>query len=140
MNAQCTKCGADLESRWGFCPQCGSPHIPEPEGKTELAPPERTALKTGFGGLLIGVLAAPVCLIVGIMLCLTGLGAIAGIPLIIAGIFAPLIGALLGMSETQGKCPWCGTPVSNIFHSKGFACHACGNRIAVKDRGLDKAA
>ena len=140
MNALCSKCGARLESRWGFCPHCGTTHAQEAETKIEPVQAEKAPTRTAFGGLLFGILAAPVCIIVGIMLCLTGLGAIAGIPLIILGIFAPLIGSLAGMSETRGKCPWCGAAVSNLFRSKGFACHACGKRIAVSKDQLTKAA
>jgi hypothetical protein len=42
-------------------------------------------------------------IIAGIMLCLTGLGAFLGVPLIIGGIIAPLAGPLFGMGVVKGK-------------------------------------
>jgi hypothetical protein len=101
---------------------------------------ENTPVQGAFSGLLFGVIATPILIIVGTMLCLTGLGAIAGVPMIIAGIFAPLLGPLFGFGALRGKCPWCGGSVNTIANSKDFGCHACSGRIHVVNQHFEKAA
>ena len=75
---------------------------------------KKAPVKGAFSGLFLGLLSAPVLLISGGMICLTGLGIVLGIPLIIAGICAPLIGSLMGLNALNGKCPWCGADVSGV--------------------------
>jgi hypothetical protein len=99
---------------------------------------EKIPAKGAFGGLLLGMLVVPLLLIVGTMLCLTGLGAILGVPMIIAGILAPLLGPMIGIGAARGKCPWCGTAISAVGGITGFYCHACSKKIAVSDRKFVK--
>jgi len=73
------------------------------------------------------------------MLCLTGLGAILGVPMILAAVFAPLLGPMIGLGALKGKCPWCGISVSSIANAKDFNCHACGKRIAIHRRTFEMA-
>ena len=132
MEGLCLKCGTQLSSPWKFCPNCGA--AVAPEAHEHAAPPEveKTPVKGAFSGLLFGMIATPIMIIVGTMLCLTGLGAILGIPMIIGGVFAPLLGPLIGFGSIKGKCPWCGSPVSSIRSAQSFDCEACNQRIAVK--------
>ena len=75
------------------------------------------------------------CLIpVGIILCFTGIGAIIGVPLILVGLFAMIIGPLMGLGELKGECPWCGTKVTSPTASQGIDCPACKKRIVIKDK------
>lgn len=138
MNPSCLKCGTHLEAEWCFCPHCGAvdeaPAAPVPRDH------ENAPVKGAFSGLMLGVIAAPVLIIVGVMLCLTGLGAIAGVPMIIAGFFAPLAGPFFGSGSIGGKCPWCGAHISSLKHSHEFSCHACSQHVMVKNRELVKAA
>jgi len=139
MNSQCPSCAAHLTPPWRFCPNCGAaippePHPPAPPAETEKAP-----VQSAYGGLLLGVVAAPIMIIVGTLLCLTGLGAILGIPLILGGALAPLLGPLIGLGELKGKCPWCAAPISAILNAPGFPCHACNRRIAIRNRKFTKA-
>jgi hypothetical protein len=53
--------------------------------------------------LYFGLIAMPVMLVVGIMLCLTGWGIFLGIPVIVAAFFAPLAGPLFGMGVAKDK-------------------------------------
>ena len=138
MEGLCSKCGAHLVSPWKFCPRCGTAitheiqHVPPPE--------EKAPLVGAFGGFFLGVIVAPMMIIVGTMLCLTGLGAFAGVPLIIIGILAPLLGPQFGYGMLKGKCPWCGATIrSGMAHAKGFYCHACSNRIVIQDRQFIRA-
>jgi DNA-directed RNA polymerase subunit RPC12/RpoP len=146
MNGQCVKCGAGVASPWLFCPFCGAAISPEtqaqaaPETQPDAPPPEakKTPVQGAFGGLLFGMLAAPILIILGTLLCLTGLGAILGVPMILVAVFAPLLGPLIGIGALKGKCPWCGTAVSSILNVPGFSCHACKHRIAIENRRFVK--
>jgi DNA-directed RNA polymerase subunit RPC12/RpoP len=139
MNTQCAKCGAPVEAVWGFCPKCGAAAAHERERTPAPQKHERFPVKGTFGGLLLGVIFAPVLLIAGTMLCLTGLGAFLGVPMIILGILAPLIGPTLGINAVSGLCPWCGAKVGSIGPIDSFVCWSCQNKIQVKHRELLRA-
>lgn len=136
QSVTCSKCSCALDSRWSFCPQCGAV-----SHATVLEKREKSSARDALGGMLFGVLTAPVCLIVGGMLCCTLLGAFAGVPLILLGILAPLLGTVLGLYELHGKCPWCGTRmISLIQHPHDATCPVCGKGIAIHAEKLEKAA
>ena len=144
MSDLCSKCGAKLSSPWRFCPLCGLEIQSQlPSQTQELEPPaepEKHPARNGFSGLLLGIVITPMCIIVGTMLCLTGLGAILGIPMIIGGILAPILTPMIVIGEPKGMCPWCGTKVSNVFNAAHFECHECGQRIDAQNRHFIKAA
>lgn len=134
------KCGAPLSPSWSFCPRCGntiSSHLAEQLTRAEV---EKAPVKNAYSGLLFGLIVAPMCLIVGVMLCLTGLGAFLGVPIIIVGILAPLLGPMIGIGELKGKCPWCSAEMNNVINAPGFTCHQCGNRVIVQNHKFIKAA
>jgi DNA-directed RNA polymerase subunit RPC12/RpoP len=130
MKESCSKCGAHLESPWSFCPHCGTSSAHEKAAPAEHEP---APMKRAFGGLLFGVIVAPVCIIVGTMLCLTGLGAVLGIPMIIAGALSPLLGPMFGLDTHAGECPWCGAKVSIVPMVDAFHCQECHQKISVKN-------
>lgn len=130
MNSPCPSCSARLEPSWRFCPSCGAAHPAEHPLPHET---EKMPVRKAFGGLLWGFIVAPIMIIVGALLCLTGLGAFLGIPLIAGGLLAPLAGPMIGLGELKGDCPWCGAAVTSILNKPGFACHACGRRIEIHD-------
>jgi DNA-directed RNA polymerase subunit RPC12/RpoP len=101
--------------------------------------PEKVPVKSGFSGLFFGLIAAPILVIGGGMICLTGLGIFLGVPLIIAGACAPLIGPLVGLNSLKGSCPWCNGEISGVGLFDYFSCPNCNRRIAVKDREMLKA-
>jgi len=140
MSGHCLKCGTQLEMLWGFCPHCGTESV---RGPQEVVPVEheKAPVQGAFSGLLIGVLAVPILIIPGALLCLTGLGAFLGVPMILVGFFAPLLGPMVGIGTLRGKCPWCATPVNSVIAGeKEFGCIACSKRIAVRHREFVKAA
>ena len=149
MDRLCPKCGMQFEAAWKFCPQCGTaiapetpaPSVPAEVVKAEASPVEieHAPMEGPFGGLLLGMLAAPILIIVGTLLCLTGLGAFLGVPMILAAIFAPLLGPLIGFGALKGKCPWCGSPVSSVTGPKVFYCLACNQGISIKNRKFVRA-
>ena len=141
MITQCVKCAAQMDPRWSYCSRCGAAN-PGPVGHAaEPRKHERSPVRNSFSGLLFGLIIAPVCLIVGGMLCCTLLGAFLGIPMIILGILAPLLGPILGFSLFKGNCPWCGTKINSVFnHTQVFPCPKCGKEIAIRNKELEKAA
>jgi DNA-directed RNA polymerase subunit RPC12/RpoP len=139
MSTQCPNCGVQLGRNWKFCADCGTTLEHEPE-KHEQMESVRAPVQGTFGGLFLGVIATPILIIVGTMLCLTGLGAIAGVPMIIAGVIAPLLGPLIGFGALRGKCPWCGSSVNTVANSKDFGCHACSRRIHIVNQHFERAA
>lgn len=144
MNAQCSKCGAPIDAPWKFCPLCGTAILHEtitaaaPEAQP--TPAEKAPVKGAFTGLLFGMLAVPILAIVGTMLCLTGLGAFLGVPMIIAAILAPLLGPMIGIGALHGTCPWCGIRIHSIITVPEFYCHACSNRVVIENHKFLRAA
>jgi predicted amidophosphoribosyltransferase len=139
MNAQCSKCGTQLALPWIFCPHCGLPVTHETQATAPPAEHQKSSMPGAFGGLFFGVVMAPVLIIFGAMLCLTGLGAILGIPMIIAGLVSPLAGPLLGMNEHQGKCPCCGRHMVSVTDGQPHYCPACDKEFALIDHPMAKA-
>jgi hypothetical protein len=105
------------------------------ESQQQGPPPEheKSSVPGAFGGLYFGLITVPILLIFGGLLCLTGLGAILGIPLIILAILSPLLGPLIGIGEHKGKCPKCGTRVISFSDGKDHFCPACDKEFAVSD-------
>lgn len=135
MNGNCAKCGTHVDAAWAFCPHCAAPI----EHQQQAAIPhqhEHAPVKGGYSGLLFGLVAAPVLIIYGGMICLTGLGVFLGVPMIIAGIFAPLLGPFLGLNALKGTCPWCGAAVGSVALFDRFSCPACSKRIVVRKQEM----
>lgn len=98
MNSLCPSCRQPVEPSWRYCANC-SAQIPPPAETIQKHPePEPAPVRGAFGGMFLGFVAAPLLLIVGSLLCLTGLGAFLGVPMVIAGILAPLAGSLYGIA------------------------------------------
>jgi len=130
MNALC-KCGTPLEMSLSFCPKCGLAAIRENHTPAEAAEHEKSSVPGVFGGLLVGVIIAPVLFIFGTLLCLTGLGAFLGIPLIIGALFAPLAGPLFGMGEHRVRCPYCNTREITVADNRLHYCPNCEKEFAL---------
>jgi predicted RNA-binding Zn-ribbon protein involved in translation (DUF1610 family) len=136
MTNQCSNCEMRLAQSWTFCPHCGVAIVHETQHhemhNIEPTPlPQKTSVKGGFGGLLVGLVITPVCIIVGTLLCLTGLGALLGVPMIIGGIIAPLAGSIFGLGEHRGKCPSCGTRVISFTDGLSHDCPTCNKEFAI---------
>jgi hypothetical protein len=65
------------------------------------------------------------------MLCLTGIGVFLGVPMIVAGVLAPLLGPLFGLGEHKGKCPSCGIAVVSVTDGASHKCPACSEEFVV---------
>ena len=126
----CRECSKEISTEATVCPNCGAPY---PHGKSVVEPHEAKGTKAK-GDKLAGVLAATDvglgCLIpAGVLISLTGIGAIIGIPMIIAGISAPIA----GLASIKGPCPYCGSTVKTMKTIQGVTCSACKNRVLVRD-------
>jgi hypothetical protein len=80
-------------------------------------------------------------LIFGSFLCLTGIGAIIGAPLIIASFVLPF--SRIGAIELNGECPYCKESFMvtidrngkiNSSSKKGKTCKHCKKRVIIKDK------
>lgn len=83
-------------------------------------------------GLGYGVYVSSCLIALGLLLCVTGIGAIIGIPLIIIALISPIVGGVVGLAARKGECPWCGTTVTHFNTSKGIDCPTCKKRIVIK--------
>jgi len=87
-------------------------------------------------GCLSGTIGAGCMQIIGVLLCLTGIGAIVGIPLIIMGFAAPAVtGAITGEIMIKSSCPACGQAIEDI-KKPGYDCPACGERLIAKEKTM----
>ncbi|KAA6459198.1 zinc ribbon domain-containing protein [Acidobacteria bacterium AB60] len=106
MSDFCAHCGERLAEPALFCSRCGG-RVLHPQEHAHL-PAEKVAVGGAFSGLYLGLIALPLLLIFGIMLCLTGWGIVFGLPVIVLAILAPLAGPLFGLGvakEGQGEEP-----------------------------------
>ena len=135
MNPNCSKCGTHLSVPWSFCPHCGA------EVKQEAHPSahEHHPARGAFGGMSLGLIVAPILIIPGVLLCLLGWGIFFGVPMIVMGILAPLVGPVFGMGEHLGKCPTCGTRVIGLADGKSHGCPICNTAFDIEDTGAVKA-
>jgi len=131
MDVHCTKCGNDLAQPWSFCPQCGEPVARE---HVVVPPDEPVPMEGAFSGMALGMVAAPLMIVAGIMLCMTGWGLLPGLLVIVAGVFAPLAGPIFGMGEARAKCPSCGTRVVTVADGRAHHCPACSKEFAVANK------
>jgi uncharacterized Zn finger protein (UPF0148 family) len=129
MDTNCSKCGTHLATAWTFCPHCGTAVVHEAHPIEHQHHPARGA----FGGLYFGLIAAPILIFPGVLLCLLGWGIFLGVPMIVLGVIAPLLGPVMGMTEHKGKCPDCGTRMISIADSKEHECPVCSKKFAIED-------
>jgi hypothetical protein len=133
MSRSCSKCGLSLDSHWSFCPHCGGEGVLQ-EHKPHVH--EKTPVRYAFGGALIGFVSAPVLIIYGTLICLLGPTMVLGIPMIIAGVLAPIAAPYLAINAVRGRCPWCDSKIASIGPLNAFYCHACSKPIVVRKREL----
>jgi len=82
---------------------------------------------------LAGFLCLCMCFMVGFLMSLTGIGAIIGIPLMIAGFGFFLFGVASKKIIYKGKCPTCDETQTSTGE-KSFKCSCCKRRIIVGDK------
>jgi len=100
-----------------------TPHIVAPRR------PEKAPARLAHSADCSRMLAVPILVIVGTMLCLTGLGRNLGVPMILAAVFGPAAGSDDRPRRSEGQMPLVRDLVSSVANAKDFDCHACGKRI-----------
>jgi len=141
---RCPKCDALNAAAASACSLCGEPLVGpvDPgiisEGVTaaQACGDVRSAtLKGGLARFGMGWLVAGAMFLVGIVLTLTGIGAIIGIPLIIGAVLSPFViasfwaaaGRRQASQQVGGLCPYCAK--SLVAVGTGFDCPTCGQRV-----------
>ena len=130
MDAHCSKCGMQVPSLWKFCPHCGTAIALESHPSKH----EHHAARGAFGGMFYGLIAAPILIFPGMLLCFLGWGIVLGIPMILLGILMPIAVPIFGLGEHKGKCPSCGTRMISVEDGKGHACPVCNEKFAMEDQ------
>lgn len=147
----CPRCHANNMPGQPNCFACGTPltaasrpPTPQPAPQQPSAPAQQpsgdTKSQAGCGALTGGLLGCSFgiwMIIGGVLLSLTGIGAIIGVPLIIAGIALPFLAPLIGAATISGKCPHCGASViatAQEIGNGGMDCTACARRILIRDK------
>jgi hypothetical protein len=127
----CNRCRTVYDDHAKFCSKCGS--------GTFQAKAAGPGVNVGGGifGFVYGTSMAIWAFIVGVFLCATGIGALIGVPLMIAGVLMPFLGAAKGAAILNGPCPWCGHRATGS--PPGFNCAACRNRVIVRGKFFMKA-
>ena len=77
-------------------------------------------------------------MIIGIVLSITGIGAIIGIPLILIALGFAMMGGLAyseNKSYYKGECPYCGRLIK-VNAQEAFNCPICEERIIVEENLL----
>jgi DNA-directed RNA polymerase subunit RPC12/RpoP len=93
-------------------------------------------LANGLGGGVVGLFLGLLMIVIGILLCLTIIGAIIGIPMILAGVVMPFGIALGALGLRNQKCPYCQNKVAVGLGMKALTCRYCKKRLLVKDKEL----
>lgn|GEM_PF-4780348 len=73
-------------------------------------------------------------LILGAFLTMTVIGAIFGIPLILAGIVTAIASPFAKWFMVEGKCPYCESKVETSTFREAVKCRVCRKRMVFRDR------
>lgn len=97
-----------------------------------------------LGGPVYAIVIGGLCVVFGMLLTITVVGAIIGIPMIIGGIIAifvlpfisPFLGLGVGLSSKKGACPVCQNRLRLTSWQKAITCSACKSRLLVRNKQL----
>ncbi|WP_052087699.1 hypothetical protein [Paenibacillus wynnii] len=142
----CAKCGTKNNGSDMYCINCNASikdaipyekeetidyfkeHLERKKGqKSELNDADK--FKQTKEGFVFGVGCLIFGIPVGIVLSLTGIGALLGIPLILASIGMPIYGALHMRNSKKLICPSCSHSISIIGNETGVTCPTCKKRL-----------
>jgi len=111
--------------------------VTPPDGTTPTEKVKQNFFIKIFAGGAAGLIGGLICIFIGSLLCVTIVGGIVGIPMIIIGIGLIVFGPALGFTSLgkaiEGLCPYCQTKVQTHPDNKGVTCSACKKRIVLRD-------
>ena len=83
-------------------------------------------------GWLTGTMTGFILIVIGVLVSLTGISLIIGLPLMLAGIAYPF----LSRHIIRGRCPDCGNMISTLGSKSAVTCRACGKSIINQNKKL----
>lgn len=87
-------------------------------------------------GCFFGLLGFSILFTIGGLLCLTGIGCVLGIPLVLAAFLFPIINTQA--LALKGPCPYCGYEATGSILHNSFNCQTCKQRIIIKNGNFHK--
>ena len=124
----CVVCGKEISDTANTCVSCGAPVVrtsimyAPTEAHIKLAKEKDRFASEKYGIVLI---------VIGFLLCLTGLGMIIGVPFIIVGLWYFLFKRGKAGNLGMGDCPNCKTPMSFDRSLSSVSCPTCHKLILI---------
>lgn len=131
---QCPRCKCHIEASLRMC-SCGHDFFPQPVPVSTRTEIQNTPVLNTATGCVAGSTMGVLLILGGSLVSLTGIGAIIGIPMIIAGIGCFVAGPIAGakMKVVDGVCPYCNGKVQTFATIRALDCPECKQRILFRD-------
>jgi DNA-directed RNA polymerase subunit RPC12/RpoP len=134
----CPNCGQISPSDASACP-CGyqlagnQPISPPP--LTQTSQPTESDKAVGVAaGAVMGMGCSAMFFVCGLLLSLTGIGAIIGVPMMLGALVLPFLMPALGLAAIKSPCPYCRTTVRARSTDPGVTCPGCKKRVVIRDK------
>ena len=101
----------------------------------QISQPTESAKAVGVtAGLVGGIGCGAMLFIMGLLLSMTGVGLIIGVPMMVAALFMPFLMPALGLAQIKGPCPYCSTTVYAQSTAPGVTCPGCKKRVVIREK------
>lgn len=125
---KCAYCAEDIRADAIKCKHCGE-RLDGQSKSTPVTSDEKTVRRIPYWKALPLLIAGSLGSVgAGFALTLTGIGAIAGIPMMLAGFVTFLLSPILALMLLEGICPHCGQKIYFRMLKKIVKCRYCKNR------------